>query len=72
MVAYGRDRQEDGIDTRHYDTLKAYERVMLSEGGHIEYVYLYIADERKWVWAPAHFGSGMDELRDLTEQNVAA
>lgn len=72
VVAYGRDRQEDGIDTRHYDTLKAYERVMLSEGGHIEYVYLYIADERKWVWAPAHFGSGMDELRDLTEQNVAA
>lgn len=72
VVAYCRDRHEDGVDTRHFDTWQTYEKQMLSEGGCIEFVYLYDAHERKWLWAPAHFGSGLDTLKDLTEECVAA
>jgi hypothetical protein len=45
---------------------------MRSEGGYIEYVYLYQACDRKWIWTPATDNIGLVELKDLTEENVAA
>lgn len=72
VVAYGRDRHEDGVSTRHYASMDAYKRLMLSEGGYIEYVYLYNVSERKWIWAPARESIGLGDLRDLTERSVAA
>lgn len=71
VVAYGRDRKEDGVDSRHYPTMAAYEKVMKSEGGYIEYVYLYDVSERKWLWAAAHFDVGVEELRELDEKSIA-
>ena len=53
VVAYGRDRHEDGIGSRHFDTLDDYQKLMRSEGGYIEYVYLYKVADRKWLWSPA-------------------
>ena len=72
VVAYGRDRHEDGVDTKHFDTLDEYKKLMRSEGGYIEYVYLYQACDRKWIWTPATDNIGLVELKDLTEENVAA
>ncbi len=45
---------------------------MRSEGGYREYVYLYLVCDRKWVWAPAHDSTGLEEFRDLTERSIAA
>ena len=72
VVAYGRERHEDGVDTKHFDTLDEYKKLMRSEGGYIEYVYLYQASDRKWIWTPATDNIGLVELKDLTEENVAA
>ena len=72
VVAYGRDRHEDGVDTKHFDTLDEYKKLMRSEGGYIEYVYLYQASNRKWIWTPATDNIGLVELKELTEENGAA
>lgn len=72
VVAYGRDRHEDGISTRHYESMEEYKTFMRSEGGYIEYVYLYNVVEGKWSWAPAYDSTGLGELRDLTERSIAA
>lgn len=71
VVAYGRDRHEDGIGSRHFDTLDDYQKLMRSEGGYIEYVYLYKVADRKWLWSPALDDIGIKELQDLTERSVA-
>lgn len=71
VVAYGRDRKEDGVDSRHYPLMAAYEKHMKSEGGYIEYVYLYDVSERKWLWSPAYFNGGIQELRELDEKSIA-
>lgn len=72
VVAYGRDRHEDGVSTKHFGTMAEYKKYMVSEGGYIEFVYLYHVDERKWVWTPAYYSTGLGELRDLTERSIAA
>ena len=53
VVAYGRDRHEDGVSTKHFDEFDVYRNLMRSEGGYIEYVYLYKVAVRKWLWSPA-------------------
>ncbi|MBQ3143436.1 MAG: hypothetical protein IJB89_02870 [Akkermansia sp.] len=72
VVAYGRDRHEDGVSTRHFASLDEYKKLMLSEGGYIEYVYLYNVADRKWIWSPARDTTGIVELQELTESSVAA
>ena len=53
VVAYGRDRHEDGIGHKHFGSMDEYQKLMVSEGGYIEYVYLYSIVDRKWLWSPA-------------------
>lgn len=72
VVAYGRDRHEDGVSTKHFDEFDEYRKLMRSEGGYIEYVYLYKVADRKWIWSPARDTSGIVDLQDLTERSVAA
>ena len=72
VVAYGRDCHEDGVSTKHFDEFDEYRKLMRSEGGYIEYVYLYKVADRKWIWSPARDNTGIVELQDLTERSVAA
>lgn len=68
VVAYGRDRHEDGVDTRHFESMDAYMSTLKDECLFIEYVYLYNVMERKWEWMDTYKGVVKEYLKELTEE----
>ncbi len=68
VVAYGRDRHEDGVDTRHFESMDAYLATLKEESVFIEFVYLYDVVERKWEWMNTYNGVNRAYLKELTKE----
>ncbi len=71
VVAYGRERESEQTEARHYRSLDAYRKELQSSNTWIEFVYLYSVAERQWLWFPVREENGMlSQVRPLLESDT--
>ena len=66
VVAYGRDRGEENIQTLHWSSIEEYLHNINKMW--IEYVYIYDEQEQKWFYIGGDTGSLTELTKDITER----